>query len=49
MGQDYSTEHKAEFLTFQKMIEMAIKDKDPYIDFANSLLKVNSAITAKHP
>lgn len=49
MGQDYSTEQKAEFQTFRKMIDMAVKDSEPYNDFKNSLNKVKSAIQNNHP
>ena len=49
MGQDYSTEQKAEFVTFRKIIDSAINDTEPFKVFKANVTQLNFAISSNHP
>lgn len=49
MGQEYSSEQKAQFQDFRKLIDAAIKDAPPYTNFRDSLQKVTAAVSSRHP
>lgn len=49
MGQDYSKEQKSEFRAFRILIDAAINDKHPYLEFKNSVTKISKSIIEHHP
>lgn len=48
MGQDYSHQQKVEFNQFRKIIDLALKDQEPWDAFHNSFANISKHIQNKH-